>query len=153
MQCCACVEHTELYFKPLKHSELSPDRPPTGQNAAQYMVVSAVNLLPLSPLPTRSIVSGLTAAYIGLSVGSSTVKYQSAHPLTLKSNALFLESAAGSLESRATFTTSHTRTTEQTKAGRRSVEVEEGKVKKAQEFLRKKWTEQCPFKCTKKELL
>lgn len=50
MQYCAGVQHTELYFKPLKHSELSLDRPPTGQTAAQYIVVSAVNLLPLSPL-------------------------------------------------------------------------------------------------------
>lgn len=46
MQHSACAQHnTELYCKPLKHSELSLNRPPIGQYTAQYMVVSAVNLL------------------------------------------------------------------------------------------------------------
>lgn len=54
MQHCACVHHsTELHSKPLNHSELSLNRPPTGPYTAQYMVVSAVNFLFLSS-PTSS---------------------------------------------------------------------------------------------------
>ena len=78
--------NTELHCKPLEHSELSLNRRPIGQCAAQYMAVSAVNLLLLFPFSPPafpcSIVSGLTAAQTGLWVGSSTVKYLSAQPLT-----------------------------------------------------------------------
>lgn len=142
MQHSTRVQHyTELYCKPLKHGELSLNRPPIGQYTAQYMVVSAVNLLlfflsppPPPPFPC-SIVSGLTAAQTGLWVGSSTVKYPSVHPLTPKSNVLCLESAAGSLESRPASPTSHTMDSRQTQPcwtrGRMTVE----KMDKRQRYL------------------
>lgn len=86
--------------------------PPIGKRTAQYTLVPAVNLL----FPGRSlllffpcsIVSGATAAQAGPWVGSSAVKYLSAHPATVKSNVLYSQSAAGSPRSRAAFSTSHT---------------------------------------------
>lgn len=113
MQHSACVQHnTELYSKPVKRSELSLNRPPIGQYAAHYMVVSAVNLLLFflslhllshAPLCLGSL---LFRQASGWAVQQSSIQ---AHILlTPKSNVLCLESAAGSPESQPAFPTCHT---------------------------------------------
>lgn len=86
--------------------------PPIGQHTAHNTLVPAVNLLfpghSLLLFFPCSIVSGVIAAQAGLWVGSSAVKYLSAHPATAKSNVLYSQSAASSPRSRAAFSTSHT---------------------------------------------